>query len=643
MPDKKTRPDERGPRGFVFWLARTIVWLRFAIVPAWIALAVLASSQLPSIFNAETAQLGNLLPHSSESIEVEEKAIEKFGLPLLSRTIVVAADPHGFSARQSARRPATSPPSIARAEQIHPPRGSPGQCSGGPRRKAARDGARRLPLHRSEPQRSRTRSKRLTNSRAGLKRATGAPQVDVTGAVPANASETDLGNEYILWVELATVLLVVGILAFYFRSVGVPALALASVGLAYLLADRVLGWMGERFGLEIPKEAEPVVIALLFGTITDYVVFFVSDYRRRLLDGERSHLAATEATAELLPVILTAALMIAGATLTLLLSGVRFLSAFGPGNGRLGGDRRRGGGHLRSRDAWRSSAARLHWPWKPAEQDPAAGEGDPAAGARGRIVGFAADHPLIVILACLLMFAAAASGLRDMALGNPLIRGLPDSSSPNRATTRRRTASARGSSARRCSCSKNRASGRGRPRSASCNRGSSRAAGVSGAIGPSDEPPQSRYGVLLSPDGDAARFILILDSDPDGSEASEALSGVEEELPGMLEASGLGRGRSRDNRRHDDRHRTDRKHLERPGTGRAGRDRRPRAPALDPPAELGRAALPGRRQPAHRRRGARPDRLCLPGPARLRGARPSSCRWRPRSCCWRWAPTTTSS
>jgi RND superfamily putative drug exporter len=51
---------------------------------------------------------------------------------------------------------------------------------------------------------------------------------------------------------------------------------------------------------------------------------------------------------------------------------------------------------------------------------------------------------------------------------------------------------------------------------------------------------QNRYGILTSPDGDAARFILILDSDPDGAKASETLSRIEEELPGMLEASGLG-------------------------------------------------------------------------------------------------------
>jgi RND superfamily putative drug exporter len=538
MPDKKTRPDERGPRGFAFWLARTIVWLRFAIVPAWIAVAVLASNQLPSIFNAETAQLGNLLPNSSESIQVEEKAIETFGLPLLSRTIVVAADPHGFSTRQSSA--ATSYiASVDRAGgqstlRAVPLVNAPGVLE------AKRPGTALVVYLYIDPSLSEAHSIEAADEFAdGLKRATGAPQVDVTGAVPANASETDLANEYILWVEVATVLLVVGILAFYFRSVGVPALALASVGLAYLLADRVLGWMGERFGLEIPKEAEPVVIALLFGTITDYVVFFVSDYRRRLLDGEPSHLAATEATAELLPVILTAALMIAGATLTLLLSGVRFLSAFGPGMAVSVVI----GAAVAVTFVPASLAIfgrALLWPWKPAKQDPEAREGDPAAGTRGRIVGFAADHPLVVILACLLTFAAAASGLRDMALGNPLIRGLPGSSSPKQGYDEAAHSFGPGVLGPTMLVLEEQGIGSRRAALGELQSRLSRAPGVSGAIGPSDEPPRSRYGVLLSKDGDAARFILIFNSDPDGSEASEALSGVEEELPGMLASSGIG-------------------------------------------------------------------------------------------------------
>ena len=60
------------------------------------------------------------------------------------------------------------------------------------------------------------------------------------------------------------------------------------VGVAYLCADRVLGWVAERYGLAIPREAEPVIVALIFGVLTDYLVFFVSGYRQRLRQGASS-------------------------------------------------------------------------------------------------------------------------------------------------------------------------------------------------------------------------------------------------------------------------------------------------------------------------------------------------------------------
>jgi len=63
---------------------------------------------------------------------------------------------------------------------------------------------------------------------SGLKRATGAEAVEVTGSLPATRAETDIANRDILWVELVTMLLVVGILTFYFRSIGVPLLGLGA-------------------------------------------------------------------------------------------------------------------------------------------------------------------------------------------------------------------------------------------------------------------------------------------------------------------------------------------------------------------------------------------------------------------------------
>jgi putative drug exporter of the RND superfamily len=45
---------------------------------------------------------------------------------------------------------------------------------------------------------------------------------------------------------------------------------------------------------------------------------------------------------------------------------------------------------------------------------------------------------------------------------------------------------------------------------------------------------------MTAPGGDAARYILVLDGDPDGARASAALSGIEERLPELARQSGLG-------------------------------------------------------------------------------------------------------
>jgi RND superfamily putative drug exporter len=59
-------------------------------------------------------------------------------------------------------------------------------------------------------------------------------------------------------------------------------------------------------------------------------------------------------------------------------------------------------------------------------------------------------------------------------------------------------------------------------------------------LGPAAEPLPGEPGLMVAPGGDGARYILILDGDPDGARASQALSKVEEELPELVRRSGLG-------------------------------------------------------------------------------------------------------
>ncbi|HEV2790489.1 MAG TPA: MMPL family transporter, partial [Solirubrobacterales bacterium] len=372
---------------------------------------------------------------------------------------------------------------------------------------------------------------------AGLQRVTEAPTVHVTGAVPASREETDLAEDRLLWVELATIALVVLILALYFRSPGIPLLGLVTVGIAYLVADHVLGWANERYGIEIPREVDPVLVALLFGILTDYLVFFASDYRRHLQEGMSSCAAVREVTTELLPVISTAALMIAGAALTLLLSGVKFLSAFGPGLAvavLVGA-----AVALTFVPAMLAIFGRiLLWPNSP---DPeTAGDHPKERGPRGRAVGFAARHPAIVSILCLLVLLAAASGLRDLEIGNPIIRGLPESTDARQGYDVATETLGPGVLGPTMLVLEEPGIGERAEQLTSLQLALREQDGIAGVVGPAMEHESERsYGVLVAESGDAARYVLVLAADPDGAEGTQILADFEDELPALLEEHDL--------------------------------------------------------------------------------------------------------
>jgi putative drug exporter of the RND superfamily len=519
-------------------LARVIVGLRFLIVPAWIAGAVLVSINLPSIFASEASELGSILPEDSEAVQVEERALEVFGTPVLSRTMVVAHDPDNLSVQQGRAAAefieTLDKQPIGRAHlRAVPLLDAPGLLE------SKRLGTTLVVFLYVDPLLGETEETEVVDAfAAGLQQVTSAPTVEVTGAVPATRAETALANDHLLWVELATILLVVAILALYFRSVGIPLLGLGTVGIAYQVADHLLGWASQRYSISIPREVDPVIVALLFGVLTDYLVFFASDYRRHLQEGLSSCEAVTEVTRELLPVILTAALMIAGATLTLLLSGVRFLSAFGPGMAAavLVG----AAVALTFVPAMLAIFGRiLFWPSRPGADT--RGSHPKERGPRGRLVGFAARHPAIVSIGCLLVLGAAASGLRGLEIGNPLIRGLPESTSERRGYEIATETVGPGVMGPTMLVLEEPGIGDRRQQLASLQLALKDQEGVAGVVGPTlEEVSDPVSGVLVSQRGEAARYVLVLSADPDGAEATQILSDLEADLPSLLEENGLG-------------------------------------------------------------------------------------------------------
>src|ERR1700742_714464 len=101
MSESDSDPKAEEKRGPTWRLGRAIVWARLFVVAAWIAGALLATSQLPSGLGSEAAELGSLLPRSSKAVEVEEGSLRTFGFPLISRSMVVARKEGGLDAADS--------------------------------------------------------------------------------------------------------------------------------------------------------------------------------------------------------------------------------------------------------------------------------------------------------------------------------------------------------------------------------------------------------------------------------------------------------------------------------------------------------------------------------------------------------------
>jgi putative drug exporter of the RND superfamily len=521
-------------KGGAWWIGRVIVWARFLVIVAWIAGVAFATSQLPSGLGSEAAELGSLLPRNSKALEVEEKSLRTFGFPLISRSMVVAKKAGGFGDAEGA---------AALRYVAAVDRGGSGLkavpfAAEGKPLEGGRIGDTVLVYLYVEPSASDDEVGLSEKFATGLRQATGAETAHITGAVPAAAAETNLVDEHLLWVEIATVVLVVGILLLYYRSIGIPLLCLAAVGLAYLLSDRLLGLVAEEFNLSIPEEVQPVIIALLFGVLTDYLVFFVSGFRTRLRRGASTVEAASAVTAELLPVVSTAALMIAGATMTLALSGVDFLSAFGPAMAisvlvaALVS--------LTFLPACLAIFGRaIFWPHR--LETAGADADDATPRARGRVVGLAARHPVLVIGVCLVVLLAAASGLRHMELGNPILRGLPTTTQTRQGYDEATQALGPGVLGPSMLVVEGDGVGQNPGALTSLQEQIAAQPGVASVLGPARRAGALPPGVFVAADGSAARYLVILEADPDGPVAPDILHRLEAKLPTLIDASGLGR------------------------------------------------------------------------------------------------------
>jgi RND superfamily putative drug exporter len=524
------------PASVLDLFARAIVAARLPIVVGWVSIAVVLALALPTLKEAQTGALAELVPADSQALEAELLSSELFAFPLASRTLVVQRDPDGLGPERvvlAARRILQTNQGTLVTERE--PDGAYGITNAVPGLSFAREqgttavtallfGGEFNQRERVDAARAYVETLDVPNDEF----------VGITGVIPGRAAQAELIADNLPRMELATLAVVSLTVALYLRSVVAPLVTLLTVAVAYLVSIRVVAVVGQEVGIGIPPEVEPIIVALLFGVVTDYGLFYMSRFRRRLDDGDSASDAARGTTAELTPIILACGLAVAAGAGVLVFADLGFLRAFGPGLALAVLV-----GLLVTLTLLPAALAlfgrRLFWPSSP--RRPSRRPSKPPRA--GRVIVRAVRAPRRTIAASLIVLASMASGLAWLDVGNPVIRGLPAGSEPRQAYGQLTAGFAPGvAGPTTVIVTAPGITGR-RDELASLQTVLANQPGVAGVLGPGTSPADEPFGVVLSPTGDAARFVLIPDDDPLGARAVRLIGNLRARTPDLVDAVGL--------------------------------------------------------------------------------------------------------
>ncbi len=154
--------------------------------------------------------------------------------------------------------------------------------------------------------------------------------VQTTGSVPQGLDSQESSEQSLAIVGIATIVLIVGLLAIIFRSVIICLMPVVVVTVVSLVANGLIGWANEIFDLKADASIQTILVVVLYGIGTDYILFFLFRYRERLRQGEDTRSSVVHALERAGEAIASAGGAVIVAFLALLLSSLGIFRAIGP-------------------------------------------------------------------------------------------------------------------------------------------------------------------------------------------------------------------------------------------------------------------------------------------------------------------------
>ena len=155
-------------------------------------------------------------------------------------------------------------------------------------------------------------------------------QAGMTGAAAIRHDFNESVDEAESTVGIATVILIVALMGVIFRSPVVALLPIVLVGLVSKVANGLIADSAELFGYEADFTLPILLIVVLFGIGTDYILFVLFRYRERLRLGDDPREAVVFSVSRVGEAVASSALVVVAAFCALVFSSLESNATLGP-------------------------------------------------------------------------------------------------------------------------------------------------------------------------------------------------------------------------------------------------------------------------------------------------------------------------
>ncbi|GGV91620.1 MMPL family transporter [Streptomyces massasporeus] len=155
-------------------------------------------------------------------------------------------------------------------------------------------------------------------------------KLGVTGQAASALDSQEASGDTDAMIMSATLVLIVVLLLLIFRSPLIAVLPVLIIGLAFVVATGLIATAAELGGLKADSSITAILIVVLFGVGTDYILFLLFRHREQLRSGQAPKQAMITAVTLVGETIASAAGAVIVAFMALLLSTMGMLRTMGP-------------------------------------------------------------------------------------------------------------------------------------------------------------------------------------------------------------------------------------------------------------------------------------------------------------------------